>query len=63
METNLGFWKLNDTVMPVVDKASHIGITRSQNNSAQTTVEENLKKNQKSYLQSNGNWSAWGEWS
>ncbi|VDI12917.1 Hypothetical predicted protein [Mytilus galloprovincialis] len=44
METNLGFWKLNDTVMPVVDKASHIGITRSQNNSAQTTVEENLKK-------------------
>ncbi|CAG2232446.1 unnamed protein product [Mytilus edulis] len=44
METNLGFWKLNDTVMPVVDKASHIGITRSQNNSAQTTVDENLKK-------------------
>ncbi|CAG2239701.1 unnamed protein product [Mytilus edulis] len=44
IETNLGFWKLNDTVMPVVDKASHIGITRSQNNSAQTTVDENLKK-------------------
>ncbi|CAC5396897.1 unnamed protein product [Mytilus coruscus] len=31
-------------VMPVVDKATHIGVTRSQNNSAQSTVEENLKK-------------------
>ncbi|CAG2193653.1 unnamed protein product [Mytilus edulis] len=43
IETNLRFWKVNDTVMPVEDKSTHIEVTRSQNISAQKTVEENLK--------------------
>jgi hypothetical protein len=30
--------------MPVVDKATHIGITRSDTNSARTTVDENIRK-------------------
>jgi hypothetical protein len=42
--TNEGFWKIDNRIMPVVDKATHIGITRSDTNSAQTTVDENIRK-------------------
>ena len=34
IETNEGFWKIDNRIMPVVDKATHIGITRSDTNSA-----------------------------
>ena len=45
IETNEGFWKIdNNKIMPVVDKATHIGITRSDTNSARTTVDENIRK-------------------
>ena len=45
IETNEGFWKIdNNKIMPVVDKASHIGITRSDTNSARPTVNENIRK-------------------
>ena len=43
-ETNEGFWKIDNKIMPVVDKATHIGITRSDANSARTTVNENIIK-------------------
>jgi hypothetical protein len=42
--TNEGFWKIDNRIMPVVDKATHIGITRSDTNSARTTVDENIRK-------------------
>jgi hypothetical protein len=45
IETNEGFWKIdNNKIMPVVDKATHIGITRSDTNSARTTIDENIRK-------------------
>jgi hypothetical protein len=47
IETNEGFWKIDNTgnkIMPVVDKATHIGITRSDTTSARTTVDENIRK-------------------
>ena len=47
IETNEGFWKIDNTgnkIMPVVDKATHIGITRSDTNSARPTVDENIRK-------------------
>ena len=44
MVTNEGFWKIDNRIMPVVDKATHIGITRSDTNSARTTVDENIRK-------------------
>jgi hypothetical protein len=31
--TNEGFWKIDNRIMPVVDKVAHIGITRSDTNS------------------------------
>jgi hypothetical protein len=34
----------DNRIMPVVDKATHIGITRSDTNSARTTVDENIRK-------------------
>ena len=36
--------------MPVVEKTTHIGITRSANNSVMTTIEENIKKSQKNFI-------------
>jgi hypothetical protein len=39
-----GFWKIDNRIMPVVDKATHIEITRSDTNSARTTVDENIRK-------------------
>jgi hypothetical protein len=42
--TNEGFWKIDNRIKPVVDKATHIGITRSDTNSARTTVDENIRK-------------------
>ena len=33
--------------MPVVDKATHIGITRSDTNSARTTVDVNIRKDRR----------------
>ena len=36
--------KLNNTKMSIVDKATHIGITRSVSNTAVTSAEENIKK-------------------
>jgi len=44
MEINEGFWKLNDCNMPIVTQASHIGIQKSENCSAMTTVTENIRK-------------------
>ena len=44
IETNESFWKLDNRIMPVVDKVTHIGITRSDTNSARTTVDENIRK-------------------
>ena len=41
-------WSMNDTLMPVVDKTSHIGIKRDSMNSAAATIEENLKKARRS---------------
>jgi hypothetical protein len=43
-ETNEGFWKIDNRIMPVVDKATHIGITRSDTNPTRTTVDENIRK-------------------
>ena len=39
-----GFWKLNGKNMPIVSNASHIGIQKSDKNSAESTVNENIKK-------------------
>ncbi|CAC5360674.1 unnamed protein product [Mytilus coruscus] len=39
-----GFWKLNGKNMPIVPNASHIGIQKSDKDSADTTVNENIKK-------------------
>jgi lipopolysaccharide export LptBFGC system permease protein LptF len=44
MEINDGFWKLNNCNMPIVTQASHIGIQKSENCSAMTTVTENIRK-------------------
>ena len=45
MEINEGFWKLNDCNMPIVTQVSHhIGIQKSENCSAMTTVTENIRK-------------------
>ena len=44
IETNESFWKIDNRIMPVVDKVTHIGITRSDTNSARTTVDENTRK-------------------
>jgi hypothetical protein len=44
MEINEGFWKLNNCSMPIVTQASHIGIQKSENCSAMTTVTENIRK-------------------
>ncbi|CAG2242255.1 unnamed protein product [Mytilus edulis] len=41
-----GFWKLNGKNMPIVSNASHIGIQKSDKNSAESTVNENIKKAQ-----------------
>jgi hypothetical protein len=41
---NEGLWKIDNRIMPVVDKATHIGITQSDTNSARTTVDENIRK-------------------
>jgi hypothetical protein len=38
IETNEGFWKIDNRIMPVVDKATHIGITRSDTNSARIAL-------------------------
>ncbi|CAG2236961.1 unnamed protein product [Mytilus edulis] len=39
-----GFWKLNGKNMPIVSNASHIGIQKSDKDSADSTVNENIKK-------------------
>jgi hypothetical protein len=44
LEINEGFWKLDGKDMPVMENTSHIGIQKSGNNSAQLTVDENIKK-------------------
>ena len=45
MEINEGFWKLTDCNMPIVTQVSHhIGIQKSENCSAMTTVTENIRK-------------------
>lgn len=44
IEIEKDFWTVKNKPMPVVTKSSHIGIQKCQNNSAQLTVEENIKK-------------------
>jgi hypothetical protein len=44
LEINDGFWKLDGKDMPVMENTSHMGIQKSGNNSAQLTVDENIKK-------------------
>ncbi|VDI69999.1 Hypothetical predicted protein [Mytilus galloprovincialis] len=39
-----GFWKLNGKNMPIISNASHIGIQKSDKDSAVSTVNENIKK-------------------
>jgi hypothetical protein len=44
LEIKEGYWKLDGKDMPVMENTSHIGIQKSGNNSAQLTVDENIKK-------------------
>lgn len=44
LDINEGYWKLDGKDMPVMENTSHIGIQKSGNNSAQLTVDENIKK-------------------
>ena len=44
LEIKEGYWKLDGKDMPVMENTSHIGIQKSRNNSAQLTVDENIKK-------------------
>ena len=44
LEIKEGYWKLDGKDMPVMENTSHIGIQKYGNNSAQLTVDENIKK-------------------
>lgn len=44
IEIDNQFWTLDEKPMPVVSNSTHIGIHKSDRNSAQLTVEENIKK-------------------
>jgi hypothetical protein len=44
LEINEGYWKLDGKDMPVMENTSYIGIQKSGTNSAQLTVDENIKK-------------------
>jgi hypothetical protein len=38
------YWKLDGKDMPIVTQSAHIGIQKSETNSTQLTVNENIKK-------------------
>jgi len=44
LEIKEGYWKLDGKDMPVMENTSHIVLQKSGNNSAQLTVDENIKK-------------------
>jgi hypothetical protein len=44
LEINDGYWKLDGKDMPIVTQSAHIGIQKSETNSTQSTVNENIKK-------------------
>jgi hypothetical protein len=44
LEINYGYWKLDGKDMPIVTQSAHIGIQKSETNSTQSTVNENIKK-------------------
>jgi hypothetical protein len=44
LEINAGYWKLDGKEMPIVTQSAHIGIQKSETNSTQSTVNENIKK-------------------
>ncbi|CAC5362716.1 unnamed protein product [Mytilus coruscus] len=58
-----GFWKLNGKNMPIVPNASHIGIQKSDKDSADTTVNENIKKARRAMYSLMGtDLCPWREW-
>jgi hypothetical protein len=44
LEINDGYWKLDGKDMPIVTQSAHIGIQKSETNTTQSTVNENIKK-------------------
>jgi hypothetical protein len=44
LEINDGYWKLDGKDMPIVTQSAHIRIQKSETNSTQSTVNENIKK-------------------
>jgi hypothetical protein len=44
LEINDGYWKLDGKDMPNVTQSAHIGIQKSETNSTQSTVTENIRK-------------------
>jgi hypothetical protein len=52
LEINDGYWKLDGKDMPIVTQSAHIGIQKSETNSTQSTVNENIKKATRALLKS-----------
>ncbi|VDI14872.1 Hypothetical predicted protein [Mytilus galloprovincialis] len=48
LDVEQGFWKLKNIDMPIVQDSSHIGIKKSQKDSTNATITENIKKARRS---------------